>query len=108
MSCVTSHVRGGCGVTSRTCNCAGSIFISLAGGGVSGKCSFAGGTTFDFTPCPRASGFNGFARADVFRMLFFKMQQHSLGAVGSPQRQRLLRRCFGLFGRSFAHLVIVF
>ena len=104
---VTSHVGGGGGVTSRTRNSTSRIFIGFASSGVGGKRSLAGGTAFDFTPCPRAPGFNCFAWANVFRVLFFKMRQHTLGAVGSPQRQRLLRLCVELLDRSFAHRATV-
>lgn len=88
---------GGSGVSGNMSGCgsmtggpggsSGRSVISIAGGGVGAECCGARYAALDFATGPSASGFDGFARAVVFRINLLEEREDVLGAIGGPERQ---------------------
>jgi hypothetical protein len=87
---VTDHVGGGGGVTGSTGGGAGRTFIGVAGSSVGGKCSRASLAARYLATRPGAPGFDGLARAVVFRVVLLEAGEHLLGTVGGLERQQPL------------------
>jgi hypothetical protein len=77
--------------SSRMTGCTGSHFghkpFGITGSGMRSKSQLTRLTHFYHTTRPQTSGFYGFTRAVVFRMILLKKQKHMLSAVSSPDSQ---------------------
>ena len=78
------------GMTSGACSCSGRCVIDVAGGSVGGHCGGARFTARYLTTRPSAPCVDSCSRSAVIRVVLFEIREHVIGAVGGPERQRLV------------------